>query len=165
MCLQFLQNSHNMKKKNKKKKISKLKLIIIIGAIIYVCYGLWVSYARAMAIQNEKQALEARIRLVESMEIPELIKYLAPENATTLGKIAWCESSNRMDIIHYNDGSKGSHSYYLFQFKIGTWEHFTKMMGEDLNIESAYDQIRVADYMVSHGYAYHWSCAKITKVI
>lgn len=154
-----------MKYKKKTKKISKLRLIIIILALIYVCYGLWVSYARAMEIQRTEHALQERTRLVESMEIPELIKYLAPENATTLGKIAQCESSTRMDIIHYNDGSKGSHSYYLFQFKIGTWEHFTKMMGEDLNIDSAYDQIKVANFMVSNGYAFHWSCAKITKVI
>lgn len=109
-------------------------------------------------IQASIMTENERIAQIEAMSIPELITLLGGKNAPIIANVARCESGFNPKAINYDDGAKGSHSYGLMQFKIPTWQHFTKMMGEDLNMESAYDQIRVSNFMISKGYGFHWSC-------
>lgn len=144
---------------------TKIKWILILIVIGYILSGLYTSYARAMAIQRSN-SLEERLKMaqieekarIDAMSVKELIDAYGGSQSRTIEVIARCESGLRMSAINYNDGSQGSHSYYLMQFKIGTWKHFTKMMGEELNMDSAYDQIRVAKFMLDNDYGHHWSC-------
>lgn len=161
MRTQILQNSHTMKKQTIKRI---LKVIIILLVIFYFLTGYAKGLNIALELQHQEQALEAHTRLVEAMEVPELIEYLAPENSDILKRLAWCESSYNNSIIHYNDGKKGSHSYYLFQFKVDTWNEWEKKFGEDLNIESAYDQIKLTNFMLEKGQAHQWGCIYFKKV-
>ncbi len=146
-----------MKKKNKTKKISKLKFIIIIGAIIYVCYGLWVSYARATVIRRansaEQHALESHTRLVADGSIPELIDYIAPQfgqSPELIKKIAWCEANYRHFPIH--DGGQGVGTTGILKTTFNGW---TKQMGRtDLKYESNYDQLYVMAWAFSQGENY-----------
>lgn len=165
MCPQFLQNSHNMKKKNKTKKISKLKLIIIIGAIIYVCYGLWVSYARAMQIQRSTMAQIEEKQRIEEMSVKELIVEYGGVYSATINTIAYCESRLNPKAINYHDGGKNKHSVGILQFQEATFKEWSGRMGQQLDYYSTLDQIKVARYMIENGQARQWTCSYLTGVV
>lgn len=149
-------------KYKKTKKI--IKWIIALLIIFYFLTGYAKGYNMAMDNIRHKQALEDATMALEAMSIPELIEYTAPENSEKLKRLAWCESSYREDVIHYNDGKKGSHSYYLFQFKVDTFNEWEKKYGEDLNIESSYDQIKLANFMLNQGQENQWGCIYFKKI-
>jgi hypothetical protein len=148
-----------MKKTKKQKRNSKIiKWIIVLIIILYFTTG----YARGINlmydIQSQEQALQASTIDLEAMTVPELINHTAPENATTLSRVAWCESSHNPSAIHYNDGGKGKHSVGILQFQEATFLHYEKEIGEDLDYYSSYDQIKVANYMLEKGQGRQWTC-------
>jgi hypothetical protein len=147
------------KKKQKSSRVLKiLKITIILFLIFYCLRGYAISFNRAMEIQRSQQALEDATVALEEMSVPELIKHLAPENATVLSRVAFCESSHNPDAIHYNDGGKGKHSVGILQFQEATFLAYEKKMGEDLNYYSTYDQIKVADFMLNENQGRQWTC-------
>jgi hypothetical protein len=108
-----------------------------------------------------KQALEAPITYSQA-QIDSWLSKTA--NSGFLRKIILCESENqnvaRMD-------SNNVMSYGLLQF-IGTatWNEFAPKAGifnsSPMNPE---DAIKVADWMISHGYISRWTCARLTGLI
>ena len=119
----------------------------------------------ALEKEKKEQAIEVKVASIERMSVPELIEYLAPENATELKKVAWCESRYNPQAINYNDGGKGKHSVGILQFQESTFLAYEKKLGEDLNYYSSFDQIKVANYMVEQGQIHQWSCARLTGLV
>lgn len=133
-----------------KKILILLSLLILIGRIIN---GYYISYKRATAIRLENEARTALQAYVDSLTVPELITYLAPENAAELRGVAWCESTHRPYAV-----GDGGRAVGIMQFHRPTFDMYSKQMGEELNYESSYDQIKVADYMWNKGLQRHWTC-------
>lgn len=86
-------------------------------------------------------------------------------NPVIIQKVAYCESTHNPKAINYNDGGKGKHSVGIMQFQSATFYYWEKKLGEDLNIDSTYDQVKLASYMVSQGQIHQWSCARILNLV
>lgn len=48
----------------------------------------------------------------------------------------------------------------IYQFHRGTWDMFSKELGEKLDIDSVHDQAKLASWSFAHGKERHWSCWK-----
>lgn len=86
------------------------------------------------------------------------IKYhVSPKD---LYKVLYCES-------HFNEKAVGDGGLArnVAQFHKSTFEMWEKDFGEDLNYDSAQDQIKLMAWAFSKGYQHHWTCAKITGVV
>lgn len=85
----------------------------------------------------------------ESMTIPELINYVAPQygqDPALLSKIAWCESNHDINADH--DGGRGKGATGLHRTTFIGW---AKEMGQELDYNSRMDQIRVMAWAFSQG--------------
>jgi hypothetical protein len=138
----------------------KTKIIIAVSILLLI---LLISHYKKTHIPPPEvkiDALQAHIALIDSMSVPELIEYLAPENAAELKKVAYCES-------RYNPQAVGDHGLAkgILQFHQGTFNTYSNQIGEQLQYESTYDQIKVANYMWNKGQAHQWTCARLTKII
>lgn len=142
------QNSYTMTKT--RKILIWISVIILLTRIIN---GYYISYKRATAIRLENEAREALQAHVDSLTVPELITYLAPENAQQITKVAWCES-----MYDYDIKGDGGAAHGILQFHRPTFDMYAKKMGEELNYESSYDQIKVANYMWEKNQQHQWTC-------
>lgn len=137
-------------------------LIAFVAFLFFITTKIVQGYNSAIAIREEKERTEALQSRINNMSVPELIDYLAPENASKIKKIAFCESNYNPNAIHYNDGGSGKHSVGVLQFQESTFLSYEKRMNEDLNYYSSYDQIKVANYMINKGQIHQWSCSRLT---
>ncbi len=120
------------------------------------------SHKEAEVQLNKELAEQERIN---KLPIPALIEHVAPKNADVLKKVATCESTMNPQAVNYNDGGIGKHSIGILQFQESTFNSYSKKMGEELDYHSSYDQVKVADYMVSQGQLRQWSCSRILGLI
>lgn len=105
---------------------------------------------------------EAPERLVSEFTVPELVSYYSAfygASEVELFNVGTCESNLRQ-VTNPNDG--GSPSIGIFQYKVGTFARYSKMLGEELDINSIHDQIKLTSYI----FAEHpkekraWTCAR-----
>lgn len=66
-----------------------------------------------------------------------------------------CESGGR------NVYGDGGHAKGVFQYWQPTWDAFSKELGEKLDRDSTYDQIKLTAYAFSKGYQKHWTCYRM----
>ena len=87
--------------------------------------------------------------------IKDYAEYAAIEanlDPDTLQNLIRCESEWKLDAV----GDRGK-SYGLLQFKVPTFELFSKKYGlAELDIEDPFDQIDLAALMIKDGYIKHW---------
>lgn len=143
---------------NKKQKL--IVFLLALGVLIYIAYGLCVSYVRAIEIQRSKHALEARISLIESMTVPEMIEYIAPQfgQPTKAIKTIVCSESNFLVLPH--DGGRAVNVTGIWDTTFDGWlPQYEKEMGETLNKKSTFDQLKMMSWAFSKGdsYRYQWS--------
>ena len=94
-------------------------------------------------------------RTSDDYSLDELIVRFAKENEVSpalLKKVMLCESHGNMELV-----GDGNRALGIYQYHEPTWEEFTSKMGEDLNRDSAYDQIKVTAWAFSNGYAQRWT--------
>lgn len=128
---------------------------IIIIVIAIIVFSTTVVKAQAPALTQEQRN--------EAMTIPQIITKFAQKydlSSYQMTAIVKCESSMNPSAINYNDGGKGKHSKGMWQFQDLTFERYSKELGEELNVYSAYDSTKVASYMISKGEIRQWSCSK-----
>lgn len=70
--------------------------------------------------------------------------------------VARCESGFNPIAINSKDPDGGS--FGLYQFQLGTWNHFRTKYGIGDEIFNADNQIEVAIRMMSDGYYSRWTC-------
>jgi len=98
--------------------------------------------------------------LTVEQRITKYASFYATE-AIPLISVAKCESG-------FNQKALGlAKEIGIFQYKQATWDRFSKLFGEDLNINSADDQAKLTAFIFAQYPAYksHWSCSRITGVI
>jgi hypothetical protein len=147
---------------NKKQKL--IVFLSALGVLIYIAYGLCVSYVRATTIRKsnsvEQQALETHTRLTTHGSIPELIDYIAPQfgQPTKAIKTIVCSESNFLVLPH--DGGRAVNVTGIWDTTFDGWlPQYEKEMGETLNKKSTFDQIKMMSWAFSKGdsYRYQWS--------
>ncbi len=150
-----------------------LKKILIASFIIWIICAsrtllitykrIYLSHKEAEVQLNKELAEQERI---SKLPIPALIEHVAPKNADKLKKLAFCESGYKNSAVHYNDGQVGSHSYGLYQYKIPTWERYEKQYGQDLNMDSPMDSIKLTEFVLEKHGGYDWyNCSKKNGII
>lgn len=73
-------------------------------------------------------------------------------------KIVQCESKG-------NEKATGDNglAYGLFQYHKGSFERHAKLLGEELDYYSSYDQIKLGVFAISKGYGREWSSYRAIK--
>lgn len=110
---------------------------------------------------------EAPERPISDFTVSEMITYYstlygAVEREIRL--VGVCESGLRQ-VTNPNDG--GSPSIGMFQYKVGTWDRYSKLLGEELDINSPHDQIKLTSFIFAK-YPKEkraWTCSYITGVL
>ena len=68
-------------------------------------------------------------------------------------RILTCESNLNQNAV----GDNGT-SFCIAQFKKETWKLFSKLYGEEMDIDVLDDQIELVAWAFKNGFAFHWSC-------
>jgi len=93
--------------------------------------------------------------------VEELVVKFSKEyqiDGALLLRVARCESSLNPKAVHYNDGGSGKHSVGVMQFQEATFNNWSKILGEELDYHSSYDQVKLASYMWSKNQERQWTC-------
>ena len=89
------------------------------------------------------------------MSLPTQINYFADlygVDSRVVSKVIDCESNG----IHESVGD-GGRSKGIGQFQEATFLRMEKKLGEDLNYNSSYDQVKLLTYAISQGWGREWT--------
>lgn len=145
--------------------LKKIILLLFILWIMFTFGKLSIMYVRVY--HSHKEAQEqlnkqlAEQERINKMTVEEIIKEIPPKFGVKVAvaeSVTKCESTHNPNAINYHDGGYGKHSVGLWQFQKLTFDSYAKKMGEELDYYSAYDQTKVASYMIAHGKANSWTC-------
>jgi hypothetical protein len=86
----------------------------------------------------------------------------ASQSVEVVAHLIACESeSHSVKIVDSND----YFSYGVLQIQSSTWaqfEHKSGLTGDPMN---SVDAVQMGLWAVEHGYAWKWSCAKLTRIV
>jgi hypothetical protein len=86
----------------------------------------------------------------------------ASQSADVVAHLIPCEShSHSVKIVDSN----GYYSYGVLQIQSSTWAQFKKQSGLSGDPMNSVDAVRMGLWAVEHGYAWKWSCAKLTLIV
>lgn len=117
--------------------------------IIFIVAALCLSQAAPVYAQSPEVPLNQRT-------LPEIVTHFADQyhvSTNVMFSVMKCESGGNQKAI----GDNG-HAFGIYQFHRPTFDGFSKEFGESLDINSAYDQAKLASWAISQGYGYHWTC-------
>ncbi len=106
-------------------------------------------------------------REISEYNVEELLTLYSDKyssNRSNLRLVGVCESGLRQ-VTNPNDG--GSPSIGIFQYKKGTFERYSKLLGEELDINSIHDQIKLTAFIFAE-YPKEmraWTCSYKTGVL
>jgi hypothetical protein len=111
------------------------------------------SFILVLLFTNNSYAIAPELKL-QDQPIENIVTHFANEHGVD-PKIALavmkCESGGRKVM------GDGGRAYNEFQFHKGTWDKMSKAMGEELDINSGYDQAKLATWAIANGYGTHWT--------
>ncbi len=132
--------------------------------LIYATFLLSLFSPRIYPVQAQTKLVVAKPAIHyyadEHFTLHEIDKLLAgTENPYDLRELISCESENtnvaRMDSNHLI-------SFGILQFNgTATWQEFSALANVKGSPMNPPEAIKVADWMISHGYGYRWTCWKI----
>lgn len=126
-------------------------LIVLLIAFGVLAFLLTIGKARAFAPE-----LALRDQPIQS-----IVTYFSNQNGVDPRfalSVMDCESHGEQKTVSDEGRSLG-----IFQIQKPTWERFTKEMGEVLDINSPFDQARVATFAFAHNHADEWTTAVAIK--
>lgn len=123
------------------------KLIVFIGLMIVACLS---------SIPSKPIVYAKELTTPEEL-IQHFAQFYGADEALLL-KVAYCESR-----LNYKARGDGGYAVGIFQFHQPTWDRFSKDLGEELNIQSSYDQAKLASWAFSRGLQFHWTCTKLVS--
>ena len=141
---------------NKKQKL--IVFLLALGVLIYIAYGLCVSYVRAIEIQRSIIAQEEEKKRIEEMSVLDIINAYGGSHSVTIANIAKCESSLNPKAINYHDGGYNKHSVGVLQYQESTFLGWEKKYGEDLDYYSTLDQVKLTKFILDHNGGKNWTC-------
>lgn len=115
-----------------------------------------------LADVNNTQQTQENVSTVANLPLYEkvAIKYssLYGASSTEVIKVMQCESGFKMEAVGDSGKSNG-----IAQFNKGTFEQYSKQLGEKLDYNSLYDQIKLMSYMFSINKGNHWTAYRALK--
>lgn len=114
--------------------------------------------------QDTIKTTQEAVTPVKSQNLPShediLVKYanLYGASSTELIKVVRCESGFQDGIVGDSGRSIG-----VAQFARGTFTQYSKQLGEKLDYNSSYDQLKLMSYMFSINKADHWTAHRALK--
>lgn len=120
-----------------------LKTFIIVLCSVFILYSPSASIA------------QAPVRGINEYTTQELVEYHAEQygaSSKTLSSMVACESGGRQEVK-----GDGGNAHGTMQIWSDTWKRFTKEMGEDLDINSQSDQIKVGAWAITHNHGNEWT--------
>lgn len=108
---------------------------------------------------------QAPMQEVKTLSVKETISFYAELNnisSSHLSKVIFCESSYNPNAIGDQGLARG-----LAQFHKGTFDYFSKLMGEKLDYYSYNDQVKLMSWIWANypQYRNQWSCTKIMGIV
>ena len=101
----------------------------------------------------------AKPQVIEELEAPkgigEQIEYFATlygTDSNLIKKVIECESDGDVSAVGDGGLSKG-----IGQFQKATFKELSKKMGEELDYNSSYDQIKLMTWSIANGYGRRWT--------
>lgn len=85
----------------------------------------------------------------------EMVQYFADQDGYSnaiLSKVGSCESGLDQNAVGDHGEAIGT-----FQFHQQTFDYLSQKMGEELDINSQYDQIKLAAWALANGYGNEWT--------
>jgi hypothetical protein len=115
-------------------------------------------------MEKPSEGLSRPYRGIPMVQQNTLVAITAPyiEKPVVLGSIiedvidcesGWQHTDKYGNIIRGDAGEYG-----LCQFMPGTWNHFNKIRGTNLDIYSEQDQLDMINWAFKNGYQEHWTC-------
>ena len=130
--------------------MKKLIIVLLLGIVLSFVPSSSIKYVRAEESTTEE------IIIVQA-------RYYGV-SAVDMLRVAKCES----DLLQTKNGVivKGQAGELgIFQYMPSTFKWFSQMLGEELNINSKYDQIRLTAFAFSKGLQRHWTCSRIVGIL
>lgn len=128
---------------NTKKFIRGLILWLTVWWLAMIFFPLQRSKAEAPELPLKDQPIE------------NIVRYFAQENGLDEDiavRVMQCESRGLQSTV----GDNG-HAIGIFQYWRDTWERHSKEFGETLDINSQYDQARLATWAIANGKGNEWT--------
>ena len=88
----------------------------------------------------------------------EYFSSLYQGDATLTTRVMECESSGRHSAVGDGGRSRG-----IFQFQKATFISLSKLMGETLDFNSRFDQIKLATWAIANGHGDNWTAYRAIK--
>lgn len=133
-----------------------------IPTLIHALLGLSIAL-NAYAAQTATYTIHPAVQTPETVISGHGWAYTVPfeaENSSTIEKIIQCESQG---VNIARPDSNGLLSYGILQFNgTSTWDDFSAKSDIRGSPMVPADAIRLADWAISHGYGYRWTCWHIT---
>jgi hypothetical protein len=133
-------------------------IIYAVGNLSVIYFRIYHSHKEAEVQLNKQLAEQERI---DKLTVQEILKEVPPKYGVKVAvaeSVTKCESTHNPKAINYHDGGYGKHSVGLWQYQSSTWNYWSKKYGEKLDINSAYDQTKLASYMLSKNQGHQWTC-------
>jgi len=126
-----------------RKFLIKLFAWIVLWVLSIIVFPIAKSKAEAPEVKLSEQPIE------------NIVTYFAKENGvdTKLAlAVMRCESNGKQNTVSDGGRSKG-----IFQYQSPTWERHSKEYGEKLDINSPYDQAKLAMWAIADGKGNEWT--------
>lgn len=119
--------------------------------LIYLLFG----YFRVRQVAMAMQAKDALQEEINHMTVPEMIDYIAPKfgvDPALIKNISWCESFHE---IKNHDGGRAKNVTGIWDSTFDGWlPLYEKEIGETLNRDSQFDQLKMMSFVFSKGDEY-----------
>lgn len=104
---------------------------------------------------------EPEVKAIKVMTQDETIDHYASlygANATELRKVMRCESGGRQSAV-----GDGGLAIGVYQYHRATFTNLSKKLGEQLNIDSEHDQIKLTAWAFANGHGNNWTAYRAIK--
>lgn len=128
-------------------KIALLPISIVV--VTFLCSTLSVAMAQAPSAVPIAQ-IPLRDQPIEN--IVEHFSYVNDIDPKIALSVMQCESKGIQSTVGDDGNARG-----IFQYWTDTWARHSKEMGETLDINSSYDQARLATWAIANGHADEWT--------
>lgn len=123
----------------------------------YIWITVWIAFLLAIILIPTAHA-EAPSPTISEMTSAQLIEHyseLYGSSSNELEKVMACESGGNQKAIGDNGHSKG-----VYQYWEGTFNEFSKELGQKMDYNSSMDQIQLTAWAFSKGtdYKNNWTC-------
>lgn len=123
--------------------MNKIKQSILLTFVVIFLLYPTQDKAAGLTIHPEEYTLEGQVVYFSK---------LYNTNPALVSKVMECESNGKQSAVGDYGLSRG-----VMQFQKETFNRLSKLMGEELNYNSSFDQIKLATWAIANGHGSNWT--------